>query len=444
MDIAEINPCTRVNNTTFGSLEAVRNWVKFYIRTKLNSTKKFSITQTKTPNKSGASNNSQNSYNTSNSEYRNNNTRRNTAPTSNSKTNEISRKNFFTQLSQPNNLKTVSTIGGGTGVSSLRDGKNDLKFLKNNKAPPVSESKNFIRKSTVTPQIVSSSNVETKKTKLVEELIASSNNNDEDDFRAFNNFIHKIDGDEDDKNSEGKEELITMEEIDEVLNEYNNEGTKVTNETAWFLKDTETNAIEKTFDQSKPNSRLQKLNNISSFSPVREILPMGKAIVSHNEAENILTKNQLNLVGISSLNGTKPQYSLTKNSNNNSNTLSQQNKFLTSKQKSKPQTIKAVYSTNLIKKLFNANNKTNNKSELKAVIGNSLSQEPQDQQQQETPNNDNNSKKRTLIEYKNKYSNRKAMQPSTVKNLVMSNDQVTFDNKKLKRKRMKEQARKVS
>jgi hypothetical protein len=276
LDMAEINPCTRVNNTTFGSLEAVRNWVKFYIRTKLNSNKKYPITQAKTPNKSGNTNNSQNSYNSNNNnnnEYKNN-ARRNTAPTSNLKSNEISRRNFFTQLSQPNNLKTVSTTAGVSVTnSSLKDGKNDLKFMKTTKTP-VLESKNFIRKPTITTQ-QSSPSVDTKKANIVNESIVSNNNNnnDEEDFNSFNNFIHKIDGDEDgDKNSEGKQELITMEEIDQVLNEYN-EGNKVTNETTWFLKENENNATpcsEKTLDQSKPNSRLQKLNNISSLnSPVQ-------------------------------------------------------------------------------------------------------------------------------------------------------------------------------
>ena len=34
LDIIEMNQYTRIPNTSFGSLEAVRNWVKFFIRSK--------------------------------------------------------------------------------------------------------------------------------------------------------------------------------------------------------------------------------------------------------------------------------------------------------------------------------------------------------------------------------------------------------------------------
>jgi hypothetical protein len=34
LDIIELNPHTRVPNTSFGSLEALRNWIKFYIKSK--------------------------------------------------------------------------------------------------------------------------------------------------------------------------------------------------------------------------------------------------------------------------------------------------------------------------------------------------------------------------------------------------------------------------
>ena len=34
LDIIEMNPHTRIPNTSFGSLEAIRNWLKFYIRSK--------------------------------------------------------------------------------------------------------------------------------------------------------------------------------------------------------------------------------------------------------------------------------------------------------------------------------------------------------------------------------------------------------------------------
>lgn len=34
LDIIELNPNTRVPNTSFGSLEALRNWIKFYIKSK--------------------------------------------------------------------------------------------------------------------------------------------------------------------------------------------------------------------------------------------------------------------------------------------------------------------------------------------------------------------------------------------------------------------------
>ena len=34
LDIIEMNQFTRIPNTSFGSLEAVRNWVKFFIRSK--------------------------------------------------------------------------------------------------------------------------------------------------------------------------------------------------------------------------------------------------------------------------------------------------------------------------------------------------------------------------------------------------------------------------
>lgn len=34
LDIIEMNPNTRIPNTSFGSLEAIRNWLKFYIRSK--------------------------------------------------------------------------------------------------------------------------------------------------------------------------------------------------------------------------------------------------------------------------------------------------------------------------------------------------------------------------------------------------------------------------
>ena len=34
LDIIEMNPHTRVPNTSFGSLEAIRNWIKFYIKSK--------------------------------------------------------------------------------------------------------------------------------------------------------------------------------------------------------------------------------------------------------------------------------------------------------------------------------------------------------------------------------------------------------------------------
>lgn len=35
LDLCEMNPHTRVPNTSFGSLEAVRNWVKFYVRSRM-------------------------------------------------------------------------------------------------------------------------------------------------------------------------------------------------------------------------------------------------------------------------------------------------------------------------------------------------------------------------------------------------------------------------
>lgn len=35
LDLIEMNPHTRIPNTSFGSLEAVRNWVKFYIRSRI-------------------------------------------------------------------------------------------------------------------------------------------------------------------------------------------------------------------------------------------------------------------------------------------------------------------------------------------------------------------------------------------------------------------------
>lgn len=34
LDIIEMNPHTRVPNTSFGSLESIRNWIKFYIKSK--------------------------------------------------------------------------------------------------------------------------------------------------------------------------------------------------------------------------------------------------------------------------------------------------------------------------------------------------------------------------------------------------------------------------
>jgi len=34
LDIIEMNPNTRIPNTSFGSLEALRNWIKFYIKSK--------------------------------------------------------------------------------------------------------------------------------------------------------------------------------------------------------------------------------------------------------------------------------------------------------------------------------------------------------------------------------------------------------------------------
>jgi hypothetical protein len=36
LDMYDLNPFTRIPNTTFGSLDSVRNWVKFFIRSKLN------------------------------------------------------------------------------------------------------------------------------------------------------------------------------------------------------------------------------------------------------------------------------------------------------------------------------------------------------------------------------------------------------------------------
>ena len=35
LDLCEMNPHTRIPNTNFGSLEAVRNWVKFYVKSKM-------------------------------------------------------------------------------------------------------------------------------------------------------------------------------------------------------------------------------------------------------------------------------------------------------------------------------------------------------------------------------------------------------------------------
>ena len=35
LDLIEMNPHTRVPNTSFGSLESVRNWVKFYVRSRV-------------------------------------------------------------------------------------------------------------------------------------------------------------------------------------------------------------------------------------------------------------------------------------------------------------------------------------------------------------------------------------------------------------------------
>ena len=34
LDIIEMNPNTRIPNTSFGSLESIRNWIKFYIKSK--------------------------------------------------------------------------------------------------------------------------------------------------------------------------------------------------------------------------------------------------------------------------------------------------------------------------------------------------------------------------------------------------------------------------
>ena len=470
LDFTETNPCTRVNNTTFGSLDAVRNWVKFYIRTKSNSNKKFSISQTKVQNKSNPQN-----VQTSNGEYKGG--RRNTAPTSNLKANEMSRKNFFTQLSQPNNTRAAATISkeGNKSTGDLKYTKNSNNYkattsqISNLINTPVTESKNFIRKQPTSTTPVATLSMETKKTKLVNELIASNSNNinnEEEDFRAFNNFIHKIDANEDDE----REELITMEEIDEVLNGFT--GTKLaTHETNWFLNDNSENSnnnnngtpsAEKGLNSSKPNSKLSRFQNISksSFgSPVRELLPMNKATVSHSnmsEVEmNVLTRNQinfmsndnkaaLNILGISNVSvmGNKQQ-NISKNSNNSS--IMQNKQQLASKQKSKTQ-IKAIYSTNLIKKFLNTNKmQITSKHDIKAIASlNNMQQQEKEQQDGQAQNNiENNSKKKAyLTEYKHKLSYKKTLQQNETKNSVVS-ESVVLDNKKLKRKRMKENAKKV-
>ncbi|RNA14402.1 cytosolic carboxypeptidase 5 isoform X5 [Brachionus plicatilis] len=53
LDISEANPHTRVNNTSFGNLETIRNWIKFYIRSKngggIVSNNQSSLMSTKKP-----------------------------------------------------------------------------------------------------------------------------------------------------------------------------------------------------------------------------------------------------------------------------------------------------------------------------------------------------------------------------------------------------------
>ncbi len=444
LDMIEMNPCTRVTNTTFGSLDAVRNWVKFYIRTKSNNNNKRQSLSFGKPQLNKISQNNEIKQTG----------RRNTAPSSKVNCNEVVVRRFVTQLSTPNNSKPSFIFKESKIVNDNKLARNNATGGSLNKRnerrqinrTPVADSKNFVRKTT--PSVVE---VGSTKTKSVNDIL----NSDDEDFREFNNFIHENYDDNSDK-----EELIINEEIEDLNQD--SEGVKLTRETSWFLRD---NDNDRVLSLNKPDSRLQRLNSFSKglVNPVRELFPLNKAQVIHND-NDLVFQNNFNYDSM------MPPH----NKGNNSELAKQympknlNNQFYqkNTKKQGKSQTIKAIYNTTLIKKFLNTNKmQLCNKGEVKSITNEIIQQNEQQffrstsqLQSQQTLQQDlmmdnldsNKFKKKVMIDNKNIIkvgSNKKTLQASQVKNQASANNEAAisqfFDDKKMKKRRLKENARKV-
>ena len=425
--------------------------VKFYIRTKSNSNRKASLNPSKSQQVSNKVNNN------NNNEYKNT-SRRNTAPTAKGNNIENPTKRFYTQLSTPSNFKNTNA------VTHLKEGKNenDIRIKNNirtssfpltnfNSHTPLNESKNFIRKNLP---------IERKYSKSTNDQVAI---NEEEDFKEFNKFIKDAYGTTEDHNNSDREEPAATMNIDEVFND--NFPNKPTQETNWFLKENvnsvtnidndspsksapnaeNINTNKRIFSLNKPSSRLQRFNNIAKnvASPVRELLPMSKAHVSHSNMNENVIKNPVNVICSNNTNeNNKAVVSmLTKQYGPKGLNGPLMQKQVISKPKAKNTTIKAIYNTNIIKKFLNTNKmQINNKSDIKTLTNSII----QHQQQQEEILDCK--KNKTLIEIKTKFPNKKQLQPTTVKNQVLMNNEVAaqlFENRRDKRRQMQENAKKV-
>lgn len=337
LDMIEMNPCTRIKNTTFGSLEAIRNWVKFYIRSKTTNNKniKGNINRIQTQQSQQTpqqlpQSNKQNHEGTS---MNRNSTRRNTAPTNNF---ENVNKKLVSQLSNPGPTTTATTNRINNIIASFKetrasiaahiiDNKSRTGVRRNSTDPQMQpsvatvHSKSFVRK---TPQrellnhksfsislannsaYNNNNNNTTNSNTALNNIISAAKNEDENDFRNFNSFIdnnYNDDKDSDkDRNEQDDENNCNKQflEDENVTLRHNNNLAK---ETDWFFKadacdpngihlekiepkNVTENENDKLIILNKPNSRLQKLsNNITrnyiGVNPLNELYPVSKVNV---------------------------------------------------------------------------------------------------------------------------------------------------------------------
>jgi hypothetical protein len=120
LDIVEMNPNTRIPNTSFGSLEALRNWLKFYIRSRSDRGGTAVNNSNSNNNNSSSSNNNNNNNNNISSSINANNINNMIAMTVNSNAQSSSLKKtnqrFYFQQ-KLNKISSKSTTNASTSVS---------------------------------------------------------------------------------------------------------------------------------------------------------------------------------------------------------------------------------------------------------------------------------------------------------------------------------------